>query len=188
MTTDYNALFLALRQAGDTRRKVFVSYHHDQDQAYYDAFSRQYCQQGYNVVQDNSLRDAHDSDDPQYIAQSVRDNNIAGTSCTIVLCGAYTYGRKYVDWETKGTLDKEHGLIGVQLPTAPVNAATNLVTVPSRLCDNITSGYALWITWQDLMSGPEALKARIADALDTNKRPRRFIVNNRDMMRRNTAG
>jgi hypothetical protein len=45
--------------------------------------------------------------------QRIRDKHITGTSCTIVLCGSLTPWRKYVDWEIKATLDKEHGLIGI---------------------------------------------------------------------------
>ena len=44
---------------------------------------------------------------------------ITGTSCTVVLCGGRP--RKFVDWEIKATLDKEHALIGVNLPTSERN-------------------------------------------------------------------
>lgn len=33
----------------------------------------------------------------------------------MVLCGAEAPQRKFVDWEIKATLDKEHGLIGINL-------------------------------------------------------------------------
>jgi hypothetical protein len=170
----------------DIKRKIFVSYHHQGDQGFYNAFSSTYCTQSYDIIQDNSLRNAHDSDDPQYIMQSIRDNNISGTSCTIVLCGAHTHGRKYVDWELKGTLDKEHGVIGVYLPTV-ARATNGNCVVPGRLYDNIASAYAVWISWEQLMDGANALKGYIEDALDAVRRPKRLIVNGRDMMRRNTA-
>jgi len=51
----------------DTKRKVFVSYHHHGDQGAYNFFSQLYCKQGYDVIQDSSLRNAHDSEDAQYI-------------------------------------------------------------------------------------------------------------------------
>jgi hypothetical protein len=184
LTPNYTSI---LEQLLGTKRRIFVSYHHHGDQAYYNAFSQTYCSQGYDVIQDNSLRDARDSDDPQYVMQSIRENNISGTSCTIVLCGPSTYGRKYVDWEIKGTLDKEHGLIGVQLPTAFVNPLTNNVSVPDRLHENVQTGYALWITWAQLMGGPDALKTYIENSLNAVTRPKRLITNRRDMMRRNTA-
>jgi hypothetical protein len=116
--------------------------------------------------------------------QCLRDDNISGTSCTIVLCGEFTYGRKYVDWEIKGTLDKQHGLIGVQLPSLPVSPQGK-VRVPPRLNENIDSGYADWIHWSVLLSGPDNLKAYIAVA---RQRSKTLIVNRRELMPKNTAG
>lgn len=101
------------------RRKVFVSYHHGGDQAYYNAFSKTF-HSTYDVITDNSLEREVDSDDVDYVMRRIREDYITGSSCTIVLVGKETYARKYVDWEIKATLDKQHGLIGVQLPTLPV--------------------------------------------------------------------
>lgn len=167
------------------RRQIFVSYHHKNDQWYYDAFAQQYGKAGYNVVRDNSLRDALDSDDPAYVMQSIRDNHIHGTSCTIVLCGSDTHGRKYVDWEIKGTLDKGHGLIGVWLPTATLTPSG--IPVPIRLKQNIDSGYALWKSWQEIMQGPSALQAYVEESTDPRLHPESQIVNSPSIMHRNTA-
>lgn len=109
------------------KRKVFVSYHHSGDQAYYDAFSKAFCDT-YDVITDNSLEREVDSENVDYVMRRIRENYISGSSCTIVLVGKDTWGRKYVDWEIKATLEKEHGLIGVRLPTAPVSSE-NKVTV-----------------------------------------------------------
>jgi len=89
------------------KRSVFVSHHHRGDQAYYDMFSRLFAD-SLEVFQDTSLERAHDSESHDYVRWSIRQNHIAGSSCTIVLCGANTYERKYVDWEIKATLDKRH--------------------------------------------------------------------------------
>ena len=127
------------------RRRVFVSYHHGGDRQYYDAFSRLMADT-YEVVQDTSVERQVDSDDVEYVLRTIRENYVTGSSCTVVLCGAGTPWRKFVDWEIKATLDKEHGLIGVNLPTNPANA-NGTFTVPDRLYDNIDSGYAVWSTW-----------------------------------------
>ena len=102
------------------KRKVFISYHHGCDQAYYDAFSKAFCDT-YDVISDNSLEREIDSDDVEYVIQRIRNDYVTGSSCTIVLVGKDTWGRKYVDWEIKATLEKEHGLIGVVLPTVPIS-------------------------------------------------------------------
>jgi hypothetical protein len=129
---------MGLRIPQPVKRKIFVSYHHGGDQAYHDAFSSMF-HDVYNVVYDNSLERKVDSDNVDYVMRNIRENYIAGSSCTIVLIGKDTWGRKYVDWEIKATLDKEHGLIGVRLPTAPLNS-DNTVQTPDRFYDNFASG------------------------------------------------
>lgn len=144
-----------------TRRSVFVSYHHELDQDYYGYFSR-LTEDHYGVVNDNSSQDIFDSANPEYVIQQIRDKNITGTSCTFVLCGPQTWGRKYVDWEIKATLDKEHALIGIALPNNPAGF------VPERLYANIQSGYALWLSWASI-SDAAFLKSNIELAISRQK-------------------
>lgn len=151
-----------LRGITETTRSVFISYHHKRDQAYCDALSQ--VAGSYNVFRDRSLRDKIDSTNPEYVIQQIRQKYITGSSCTIVLCGPETYKRRYVDWETKATLDKEHGIIAVQLPNLPVNHQDQ-VTLPSRLNANINSGYALWLHWDDITSSAEHFKQSIEEAV-----------------------
>src|SRR5215472_6130945 len=99
---------------GQITRKIFVSYHHGGDRAYYVAFSRTFCDQ-YDVIDDNSPDRIIDSEDVDYVRRRLSDSFITGSSCTVLLVGRDTWGRKYVDWEIDATLDKRHGLIGVQL-------------------------------------------------------------------------
>ena len=162
------------------KHKIFVSYHHRGDQAYYDAFSKTF-HDIYDVIYDNSLEREVDSDDVNYVMRRIRENYITGSSCTVVLVGRETWGRKYVDWEISATLEREHGLIGVRLPTAPV-MADNKITVPGRLYDNIQSGFALWLTWQQITVSAGALQAYVADA---KSRSTKLIINTRDRRLRN---
>lgn len=160
------------------KRKIFVSYHHDSDQAYYNEFSRFFASQ-YEAVQDSSLDRLIDSTDTDYVMRRIRENYITGTSCTIVLCGPQTRWRKYVDWEIKATLDKQHGLIGVQLPNN-IPDLQGGVHVPDRLCDNTNSGYAIWTSWSALTL--DHLRACIETA---NSKSKSLIINNRIMRSRN---
>lgn len=162
------------------RARIFVSYQHSSDQAYYDSFSKTF-HDGHEAIYDNSLERRIDSDDPQYVIQRIRDNFITGSSCTIVLVGPTAHERKYIDWEIKATLDKEHGLIGVQLPNLPIQP-NNTVIVPSRLHTNIRSGYALWLTWRQITASAEALNAFIEGACSRSKD---LIVNPSEIKKRN---
>lgn len=151
-----------LRIQAAVKHKVFVSYHHDGDQAHYDAFSRTF-HDTHETIHDNSLDRAFDSADTDYVMRRIREKHITGTSCTIVLIGEKTHGRKYVDWEINATLEKQHGLIGVYLPSAPRDSA-NRIIVPSRLHANIQSGFALFLSWNELTASVAHLQQHIADA------------------------
>ena len=161
------------------KRKVFVSYHHRGDQRYYDTFAQTFGGI-YDVVEDHSLDREVDSDNVDYVMRVIRQEYITGSSCTIVLCGAQTSGRKHVDMEIKGTLDAEHGLIGMQLPTLPI--INNKVSTPERLHDNIETGYAVWIHWEAIIANPAYLSTVIEDA---NRRDKRLIRNSRPLRLRN---
>ena len=67
---------------------------------------------------DIALARAVDSDDPEYIMRYIRENHLSGASTMIVLCGAGTRWRKYVDWEIRAGLAQQMSLIGVKLPRA----------------------------------------------------------------------
>ncbi len=163
-----------------TKRKVFVSYHHGNDQQFKDTFVSAFCD-SYEVLTDTSLSRALDSDDPEYVSRRIRESHITGSSCTIVLCGKETRWRKYVDWEIKATLDKLHGLIGVNLPTNPRDTLGR-VHKPDRLQDNIDSGYAVWRDWESVVSSLDHVTSIIELAIS---KPKHLIVNSRTLRKRN---
>lgn len=177
----YNPMQSGLGLLGSTsltRRKVFVSYHHGGDQTYYDTFSQHFHDQ-YEAVFDNSLDRRVDSDDVRYVMQRIRDTCITGTSCTVVLIGAQTHERKYVDWEIKATLDKQHGLIGIVLPNH--NKTTDgKIIVPDRFHHNFSTGYAIFEHWENLTA--QRLMAMVNAAANKSKT---LINNSMDMKQRN---
>ena len=141
--------------------KVFVSYHHERDQAYYDHFAKSFAD-GYDIVTDTSIDRIIASDDAVYQQQVIREQHITGSSITIVLCGAESWKRRWIDWEIHMTLNKRHAIIGICLPTNPRNA-DGKVTVPNRLHVNIVTGYAHFIHWTE---DPQLLRAAIDGSLE----------------------
>lgn len=161
------------------RRKVFVSYHHDQDRPYYQALVDRFADR-YELVHDNSVDRTIDSDNPEYVMRRIRENYLTGASVTIVLCGPYTWGRKYVDWEILASLNQQMGLVGINLPTNPVRPdGTN--QVPDRYFDNWRTGYAQWEHWDRILSQPALLPTVLEASLSAsrrlidNSRPKRLI-------------
>lgn len=157
------------------RPSIFVSYHYARDEAYYSEFS-EFFSDDYLAVRDNSVDRCIDSSQADYVIRRIREDYITGTSCTIVLCGPETYKRKYVDWEIKATLDKQHGLIGVNRPTNPQGIC------PARLLENWKSGYASWLQWNQLATGSLYLRSEIALA---SGKAASLIVNTRELQARN---
>ncbi len=163
-----------------TKRKVFISYHHRGDQLWFDEFTRLFAER-YEIFYDKSLDGRIRSDDPEYTNRTIREEHIVGSSITIVLCGAETCKRKYVDWEIHSTLHHEHALLGIALPTAIKGNAGGII-VPGRLHDNIQSGYAHWLDrW---VNDPQTLQTFIEVAIQKSQEKSK-ISNKREKMGRN---
>ena len=166
-------LFAAL-----VKRRVFVSYHHAGDQLYYDSLARTYSQ-ALDVFSDTSLDRIIDSDNTDYTRWKINQDNIKGSSCTIVLLGAETPNRKYVDWEIYYTLEANHGLLGVALPTCPRDWQYK-VRVPDRFHEDYQSGHAVLIDWNSLNA--QTLKNAIETAVG---KPSYGIKNTAPLRQRN---
>lgn len=160
------------------KRKIFVSYHHGGDQWYYNKFSTFFHDQ-YETVFDNSIERVIDSDNVDYVMQRIRDKHISGTSCTVLLIGAQTHERKYIDWEIKATLEKQHGLVGIALPSA-LKMLGGKIRVPDRYYDNYITNFALWEQWENLTI-PRLSELVNAAALKSAS----LINNSRSMKQRN---
>ena len=157
------------------RRKIFVSYHHRGDQRYYDEFSRVF-HDGFQLITDNSLERAIDSGNVDYVMRRIREEHLHGSSCTVVLCGAQTPTRKYVDWEIMASLNQQMGLLAVLLPSI-IGFPNGGTAKPARLQDNIDSRYAEWIMWSELAANPWLLGEKLELALRNNK----LLINNTRM-------
>lgn len=163
------------------KRKVFISYHHEREQFWFNHFSNTFSED-YEVFQDQSLDDEVESEDLQYVNRVIREDYIKGSSITIVLCGSETGKRRFIDWELHSTLHHEHALLGILIPGTPP-AVNGKYLVPDRLHENIESGYAAWSTWP---GSPAELKALIEGALSKSNL-KYLIRNDRLKMRRNLA-
>ncbi len=153
------------------KSKVFVSYHHERDQAYYDRFTTVFAD-GYDIITDTSIERKIGSEDVSYQQQVIREEHITGSSMTVVLCGPETWKRRWIDWEIHMTLNKEHALLGIALPTA-IRNSLNQIIVPDRLYANINSAFAHWIQWTE---DPQELKS----AIETTRGKARTAVNIRN--------
>ncbi len=165
--------------AKPVKRRVFISYHHRRDQEWFNYFTRLFAD-AYDIFYDQSLDGRVRSDDPEYVDRKIREDYIVGSSVTIVLCGAETWKRKYVDWEIYSTLHHKHALLGIALPTAVTNYQGE-IGVPDRLLANWRTGYVHWMEWTE---DPAALE-RAVEAAIRRSGSTRLIDNSLPKMTRN---
>lgn len=104
------------------KRKVFISYHHRNDQAHKESllqFNRDHA-----IFIDASVdtRDIDDDLSNEAIRQKIRDGYLANSTVTILLVGTETQFRKHVDWELyssmfDGQVNKKSGILVINLPS-----------------------------------------------------------------------
>ncbi|MDO8607909.1 MAG: TIR domain-containing protein [Phaeospirillum sp.] len=136
------------------RHKVFVSYHHANDQADRDKFEK-ICTERYDIMVSRSVQDGDIDPNLQTetIRQKIRDGYLRDSTVTVVLIGSQTWQRKHVDWEIGSSirntqLNPRSGLLGILLPSYPlVNGQHNPRTIPPRLYSNVQNGYAKLYPW-----------------------------------------
>ena len=102
--------------------KVFISFHHDNDQWYKDELVRYGTVNG--IFKDGSvdLGEIPDDWDPQQIREYIRDEHLKDTTVTILLVGTETRNRKHIDWELyssmyDGKKNKKSGIVVINLPS-----------------------------------------------------------------------
>jgi hypothetical protein len=174
------------------RRKVFVSYYHNADQAYRDYFERAFG----HIFISKSVKPGDISTDlsTDYIRGLIHEGYISDTSVIIVLVGSKTWCRKHVDWEISAGLSKKvggySGLIGVLLPSFPLQPGDQYRydDLPARLADNARSGYADIYTWNWITASEQNLKNAIQTAFDARISRASQIDNRRLQLGRNLSG
>ena len=124
------------------RHKVFVSYHHENDQRYKDLLVEEMAAD----IVDRSVEDG-DIDErlgTEAIWEEIRDEHIADATVLLVLIGRDTWSRRFVDWEIGSALNKSRnnsrcGVLGIVLPEHPGYGAGHRdpSLLPQRLASNV---------------------------------------------------
>lgn len=160
------------------RHKVFISFHHDADQEYANHLRDLYGKS--HAIIDKSMYKDMSHLSTETILNKIRKEHLMDSTVTIVLVGEHTWGRKWVDWEIYSSLRPygyrtRNGLVGIYLP--------NHRKKHSRLTDNIHSGYAVAIKWEEI---DEKLIDAIHQAWNNRRRPE-LIDNSRQLRERNAS-
>lgn len=171
--------------------RVFVSFHHANDEHYKTLFVRLFSDHAEAIV-DHSVGqgDIDPNTQTETIRQRVRDEYLRNTSVTIVLIGTETWKRKHVDWEISSSLraskiNKRSGLVGILLPTRTDFGTRkyDAHTIPPRLYDNARIDYAAIYDWTN---SPESIRKWVDEAF--LRKDRINPDNSRDLFRNNRSG
>ena len=178
------------------RHKVFIAYHHKEDQEYKNRLIQALASKSV----DKSVREGDIQEQGLHldeIRRIIRDEHIADATVTIVLIGRCTWQRKHVDWEISASLidrmnNPRCGLLGIILPTHPDYGKNpderNHRRIPPRLADNIggSEPFAAIYDWPRNGLSKKILPKIHAAFLRRNKQP--DPDNSRPMFGRNRSG
>lgn len=102
--------------------RVFISYHHANDQWYKNELIR--WGKAHDIFIDGSVEmgEIPENWDADKIREYIRDEHLKDTTVTILLVGTETKNRKHVDWELfssmyDGKKNKKSGLLIINLPS-----------------------------------------------------------------------
>ena len=172
------------------RHKVFVSYHHANDQAYKNRFELLFSQVTEAMVSRSvQLGDIDPQLKTETIRRKIRDEFLRDSTVTVVLIGTETWKRKHVDWEISSSIrdtqfNPRSGLLGIFLPAYPLsNNQYNPYTIPPRLYDNVRCEFAKLHKWSE---NPVEVQQWIHEAFLNRKRinpdnSRPLFANNRPL-------
>lgn len=104
------------------KHKVFISYHHANDQAYKELLINMNFYDDIFIDASVDTGEINDNLSDDAIRQKIRDEYLRDSSVTIVLVGTETKYRKHVDWEIyssmfDGQINKKSGVLVINLPT-----------------------------------------------------------------------
>ena len=173
-----------------TRHKTFISYHHA-DEAEVSQFIN-YFDHSQDVLISRGIGasmagDVIDSTSSDYIKQRIRSLYLSDSTVTLVMIGAATWGRRFVDWEIAASLRNtstslRNGLVAITLPSVSNSHERQL---PQRVKDNLDgqNGYARWMKYPT----NTASLAQIIDDAYKRRATHGHLVNNTRLLRQRNA-
>lgn len=163
------------------RHKVFVSYHHsNDDQQYRECFEHLFVRH-HDIMVSKSVQmgDINVNLQTDTIRQKIRDEYLRDSTVTLVLIGKETWKRKHVDWEIGASIrttqyNPRSGLLGIFLPTHSDYGRDkyNPYICPPRLHQNVDNGFAKLHDWN---TNPDIVQSWIHQAFESRNK---IIPNN----------
>lgn len=199
MSTDYFANELAKQQLiqisqryadvkdSATRHKCFISYHGADAQEvleFVEKFEGAFIPRVIGITDSDPAIDSNNSD---YIMDRIREKYLRDSTVTIVMTGACTWSRRFIDWEIysslrRGSVNRINGLMAIQLPSTNGSGAK----LPPRLADNVNGedGYARYWKYPSTVN---SLRSLIETAFQARQSKSHLIDNSRVRKERSSS-
>jgi len=94
-------------------RRIFYSFHYLPDCARASQIRNMGVLEGNKPATDNDWEDVKEGGDKAI--QNWIDNQLAGRTCTVILIGANTAGRKWIDYEIRKSWNDGKGVVGIYI-------------------------------------------------------------------------
>jgi len=172
------------------RHKVFISYHHDDQEEveeFIETFDRERRVFIARALGVGMADDVINSNDTDYVMRRIRELYLKDSTVTIVLIGKCTWARRYVDWEIQSSLRcgetvTPNGLLGVKLPSYKNTGYPHRLNLNLKQDDQQEDCYARVI---DYPKRKDTLAYRIEDAFQARTSRAHLIVNPRERFKYN---
>jgi hypothetical protein len=167
------------------RHKCFISYHHADQTAVKEFIDTFDTNHDVFIARDLTMpEDVVNSNDDEYVMRRIRALYIRDSTVTIVLVGACTWSRQFVDWEVQASLRQPadglpNGLLAILLGK---NATQG--RLPARVRSNTDSGYSKFYSYP---AGPNTLAGWIDEAFGARVTLASRIINPRARQKGNLA-
>jgi hypothetical protein len=167
------------------RHKCFISYHHADQAAvkqFIDTFDANH---DVFISRDLTMpEDVVNSNDDDYVMSRIRSLYIRDSTVTIVLIGACTWTRQFVDWEVQASLRQPANGLPNGLLAILLDKNSNQGKLPLRVRTNVESGYAKFNSYP---AGPNTLAGWIDEAFNARTTLASRIVNPRARQKGNAS-
>ena len=132
--------------------KVFISYHHQNDQRCKEALVR--CGEDHGIFIDRSVDtgDIPDTLTDQAIREKIRDEYLRDSTVTVLLVGTETKHRKHIDWEIyssiiDGKRNQKSGILAINLPSTNCTSVSAVHGIEEKTTVHPDISASGWHSW-----------------------------------------
>lgn len=179
----------AIRKAdGSVRHKCFISYHSDDAEevlGFVRDFDSAFIPRSVGLSDEDGA--LIESDDADYISNTIRNKYLRDSTVTIVMIGRCTWARRFVDAEVysslrRGKVNRLNGLMAIELPSVAGNSR-----LQARVADNYVKDGDSYAKYWVYPTSVSQLQEWIQQAFDARETKEHLKNNDRARRKANAS-